>query len=79
MAMDAGPYPKDVKQCKGCDADIVFMKTKRGKYIPVNVVPTDSKKRGPNAGETKFSYDEHESHFATCPDAPVFRRLDSDS
>ncbi len=73
MSMDAGPYPKDVRQCRGCEEDIVFLKTKRGKWIPVNVVPTESKFRGPSAGEAKFIHDEHQAHFVTCPDAPVFR------
>ncbi len=41
--------------------------------MPVNVVPTDPKFRGPSAGELKFKYGEHESHFATCPEASVFR------
>ena len=39
---NVGPYPKDIAQCRGCEADIVWMKTKKGKNIPVNVVPTDS-------------------------------------
>jgi len=71
--MDAGPYPKDVKQCRGCEADIVWLKTKRGKWMCVNVVPTKSEFRGPNAGEAKYKHGEHEPHWATCPDAPVFR------
>ncbi len=71
---DAGPYPKDIKQCRACEADMVFLKTKRNKWLPVNVVPTESHFRGPNAGETKFVYNEHQPHFATCPCAGEFRR-----
>ncbi len=74
----AGPYPKDVKQCRACEADIVWVKTKRGKWIPVNVVPTNSDLRGPNAGETKFVYNEHESHFTTCPCAGEYRKGSDD-
>ncbi len=67
MTLRAGPYPKDVTQCRACEADIVFLKTKKQKWIPVNVVPTEHEFRGPNAGETAFKYGEHQAHFSTCP------------
>lgn len=70
---DGGPYPKDVTKCRACEVDIVFVKTKRGKWMPVNVVPTESKFRGPTAGELKFKYGEHEPHWSTCTEAHVFR------
>lgn len=73
MSSAAGPYPKDVKQCQACEADMVFLKTKRGKWMPVNVVPTEPGFRGPNAGERKFIYGEHQPHFVTCPEASTFR------
>lgn len=73
MSLDAGPYPKDVKQCRACEADMVFLKTKRGKWMPVNVVPTESEFRAPNAGERKFIYGEHQPHFVTCTDPAPFR------
>ena len=53
---------------------MVFLKTKKGKWIPVNVIPTDSEFRGPNAGEIKFVYGEHQPHFSTCPCAGEFRK-----
>ncbi len=53
---------------------MVFLKTKKGKWMPVNVVPTESGFRGPNAGETKFIYGEHQPHFVTCPCAGEFRK-----
>jgi len=74
----SGPYPKDVKQCRACDADIVWLKTKRGKWMCVNVVPTKSEFRGPTAGETKYTHDEHEPHWATCPCAGEFRKASTD-
>lgn len=73
MSLNAGPYPKDIKRCRACGADMVFLKTKRGKWIPVNVVPTESGFRGPNAGERKFIYSEHQPHFVTCTDPAPFR------
>lgn len=64
--MAAGPYPKDIVTCSGCEADVVWMKTKHQKSIPVNVVPTASKYRGPRPGELKFVFGEHQCHFDTC-------------
>lgn len=71
--MAPGPYPKDISQCKGCEADIVWVKTKAGKNMPVNVLPTEPDFRAPRPGELKFVYGEHESHFQTCPCAGEFR------
>ncbi len=62
----AGPYPKDIVTCSGCEADIVWMKTKKGKSIPVNVVPTAVSFRGPRPGELKFVFGDHQCHFDTC-------------
>lgn len=72
----AGPLPRDVSRCRAgdCGADIVWLKTKAGRPMPVNVVPTNKLYRGPNAGETEFVYGEHESHFSTCPAATSFRK-----
>ncbi len=70
-----GPYPKDVKPCRGCKVDIVWMRTKKKKWIMVNVMVVDDPDlRGPNAGEDRFKYGEHQAHFATCPEAGRFRR-----
>ncbi len=75
----AGPYPKDVSQCQGCGVDVVWMRTKRRKWIMANVMVVDnSDLRGPNAGEDRFKYGEHQSHFATCPEAGSFRRGSDD-
>lgn len=68
-----GPYPKDVKPCRGCGGDVVWLKTKRGKWMCVNVVPTKPEFRGPAAGETKYAHGEHEPHWATCPEADSFK------
>lgn len=63
---NAGPYPRDIVTCSGCEADIVWMKTRTRKRIPVNVMPTETKFRGPKAGELKFVVGEHQCHFDTC-------------
>lgn len=69
----AGPYPKDISQCRGCGDDIVWVKTKRGKRMPVNVVPSKPDFRGPNAGELKYTHGEHEPHWSTCSNSDDFR------
>jgi len=51
----------------------VFLKTAKGKNMPVNVLPTESKFRAPHSEEVNFVYGEHQSHFQTCPDAKKFR------
>ena len=59
----------EIVSCRGkdCDADIVWLVTKAGKPIAVNVdnVQTD---------DDQFRYGHHIAHFATCPNADVFRK-----
>lgn len=71
--MRAGPNPADIVGCRSCGADLVFLRTKKGKQMPVNVMPTEPGFRGPDAGETEFVYGEHQSHFQTCDNAARFR------
>lgn len=70
----AGPNPSDVTKCRSCGADIVWMRTDKGKLMPVNVLPQTKGKRGPNAGEFLFASAAHESHFATCADRDKWRK-----
>lgn len=53
-------------RCRACGADIQFVKTKRGKTIPVNYDTWD--------GEEEFKFGKHIAHFATCPQADEFRK-----
>lgn len=70
----AGPQPNHISKCRSCGTDIVFLRTRGGSLMPVNVVPTNPSFRGPNAAEDGYIYDEHQSHFETCDDAARFRR-----
>jgi hypothetical protein len=70
----AGPDPKDISRCRSCRAELVFLRTKNGKRMPVNVVPTEPAFRGPNNGEVLFCYGEHQSHFQTCTNPGAHRR-----
>ena len=57
-----------MSQCKSCGKAIVWLKTERGKNIPVDADSVSDK-------EAKiFDPDTMVSHFATCPDADRFRR-----
>lgn len=66
--------------CKGCEKEIVFIKTKLGKQMPVNVESLyPNEKADYEAGEDlnkKYFFDpeKHISHFADCPAAVKFRR-----
>ncbi len=53
--------------CKGCGDDIVWLKTMKGKNIPVDADTVVS-------NEEIFDKDTHTCHFETCPNAAQFRR-----
>ncbi len=69
-----GPLPKDVTHCRACGAHIVFVRTKKGKLMPINVNPTSAEFRAPNAGELAYVHKEHQPHFLSCPKADEFRQ-----
>ncbi len=59
--MKAAGYKFDAHaRCRGCGQEIEFWLTPRGKKIPMDLMPN---------GDSKAV-----SHFATCPDAPLFRK-----
>lgn len=57
----------NIRNCRSCGAQIVWMKTKRGKNIPVDAETA-------NPGERVFQYGVHTSHFSTCPNADQHRK-----
>ena len=61
-------------RCRSCDEDVVWMETKSGSRMLVNILPQDETKRPPAHDETVFDPQVHESHFATCPKADEHRR-----
>lgn len=79
-----------VTQCRGCGRDIAFIKTTKGKSMPVNptsvyfipaggpnnyVMIDGSVKRGREPGiGEKETWIGYISHFATCPAAKDFRK-----
>lgn len=60
--------------CRSCGAEIMWIKTKADKNMPVNMTPTNLERRAPKYTETVFDPERHESHFATCPKADQHRR-----
>lgn len=67
-----------MSNCRTCGAEIVWMKTRAGKNIPVDVPKFE---KGEIANEavltaTEFNPKTMKSHFATCPDAQKWRKKD---
>lgn len=62
-------HERRIVRCKSskCNAKIVWLKTNSGKNMPV-----DADTVAP--GEDTFDSSKHTSHFATCIDAPQFKR-----
>ena len=57
-----------MKNCKSCGKEIVFLKTRNGKIIPINADTMQGK-------ETVYDHKiGHVSHFTTCKDASKFRK-----
>ena len=55
-------------KCKSCDKEIVFLKTKKGKSIPVNAETIQGK-------ETVFEVSKgHVPHFSDCPEGNSWRK-----
>lgn len=51
-----------VVHCRSCNAEIVWLKTKAGKSMPVDAATV-------KPGDTEFEHGRHMSHFGTCPQA----------
>lgn len=70
-----------ITQCKSCNANIFFVTSKNGKYIPVDAEIITSNGNDilwvdETAGFKKLAEGRkgYISHFATCPDADKFRK-----
>ena len=60
-------HRRRIKQCTSCKAEIVWLRTSAGNWMPVNaetVTPAD----------TLLDLPRHISHFATCPNSDKHRR-----
>lgn len=57
---------RKIAHCRGCRAEVVWMKTRRGKNIQVEADTFHHEK--------EFQYGRHIAHFSNCPKADEFRR-----
>lgn len=74
---------KKLTKCTGCGANIFFVTSKSGKYVPLNaeieiadgnkILWQDEINGFKRLAEGKKGYS---SHFSTCPDADNFRRTE---
>ena len=72
--------PTTAIPCRSCQTPIVFLKTTKGKNIPVDFdTLTESDKFDLQKGNKFFfRHGEHISHFATCPNAAQHRKPPED-
>lgn len=68
--------PFDVKKCKSCGAEIVWLKTCAGKNMPVNVPKFADGEIAHEAVTTALEFNPYYmiSHFSTCPNSNQHRR-----
>ena len=58
-------------ECQSCGAEIVWFKTRAGKWMPAD--PRPEKRLVVRASELVEVKDTYVPHWATCPDAEDFR------
>lgn len=56
-------FKKRIANCRDCGAEIVFLKTAKGRKIPINAATVAD-------GDELFAAQEHQVHFNTCPGNP---------
>jgi hypothetical protein len=61
-----------ISKCRGCKADIIWIKTEKGKSIPIDAKPIKAYSRGLHL---YILEDVHLPHWSTCPDAEQFRKI----
>lgn len=66
-----------IARCRSCNANIVWMKTHRGRNMPVDADSVDEDDLEPSLADMAMpGFDQqlgHISHFSTCPDASQHR------
>jgi len=62
----------NIVHCSKCNAEIVWLKTKTGKAMPVNAVSV--KEEDVKIVPGLFDHTRHISHFSDCPFAAQFRK-----
>lgn len=65
-----------MSNCKGCGAEIIWIKTEKGKNMPIDAKPIKiylSEQGGWN-GIRYTLIDGHLPHWGTCPNARAFKK-----
>ena len=65
-----------ITKCKGCGADIFFIRTKKGKLAPISIASMEKRyilTRGDPDQEGKI-VDTYLPHHADCPEVDQFRK-----
>ena len=58
-------------KCRGCDAEIIWIQTARGKNLPVDKKPVKGYIKALEVYELR---DVHIPHWSMCPDAAIFKK-----
>lgn len=62
-------------KCKGCGAEIIWIKTEAGKHAPIDAGKRLFYLNNEDADNLQWlAFWGHEPHFATCPKADQFRK-----
>ncbi len=61
------PEEKKIAVCRKCGEHILWVKTRKGKNMPIDYKPEFE-------NDTEFKYGRHICHFSTCPNANDFRK-----
>lgn len=62
-----------MSNCKGCGAIIIWIKTEKGKNMPIDAKPIKGYIIMPGFSNYVL-YDVHLSHWGTCPKAKDFKK-----
>lgn len=67
------PFPILPNICKGCSKEIYFLKSAKGKLVPVDAETVNEVERL-NLDKALYDSKRHTSHFTTCPQAASFTK-----
>jgi hypothetical protein len=64
---DEAPRIPQVAKCTACGREIIWLRTRAGKNMPVHAETVQ-------AGDNEYTYGKHEPHWGACPKANEFRK-----
>ena len=64
-----------MSNCKGCGASIIWIKTKKGKNMPIDAKPVKAYIKSEDAQVDLYTMvDVHLTHWGTCPKSRAFKK-----